>query len=246
MAKQAGIAKVRIVTGDTKVVNKGKCDKIFINTAGIGIFEKDYSFISTGEKVEVKDKIIINGSLGDHSIAVLGARNEMDFKIDIESDCANLNEIIQNVVKSGLRIKFMRDITRGGLVTVLNELAGNVNLGIDLDEKNIPVKESVNGLCEVLGFDPLYLANEGKVLMVVHPDDADQVIKILKEHALGAESAIVGEIVSDHPKMLVGKTKIGGKLPIQILNLARDLMLLLRATSPLVLQLFKLLQLGLQ
>lgn len=218
MSEQAKIANVKIVAGDTKVVHKGKCDKIFINTTGIGVFEKDISFISTAEKIEVNDKIIINGFLGDHSIAVLGARNEMNFKVDILSDCTNLNELIQDVIKADLRIKFMRDITRGGLATVLNELVEIINLGIELDEKNIPVRESVNGLCEMLGFDPLYLANEGKVLMVAHSEDAEEVIRVLKGRSLGLESKIVGDVVSDHPKMVIGKTKVGGMRIINMLQ----------------------------
>ncbi|MCK4662024.1 MAG: hydrogenase expression/formation protein HypE [Bacteroidales bacterium] len=218
MAVQAKVANIKIVAGDTKVVNKGKCDKIFINTTGIGVFEKDYSFISTGEKIEINDKIIINGFLGDHSVAVLGARNELGFKVNIQSDCDCLNELIQSVIKAGMRIKFMRDVTRGGLATVLNELTEIIRFGVELDEKNVPVRESVNGLCEILGFDPLYLANEGKVLMVVHSEDADNVIKILKENPLGVESKMIGEIVSDHPKMVVGKTKIGGKRIINMLQ----------------------------
>lgn len=218
MAGQAKKAGVSIVAGDTKVVHKGKCDKIFINTTGIGVFEKDYSWISTGEKVKIGDKIIINGFLGDHSIAVLGARNELDFKVNVQSDCACLNELIQVVLNKGIRVKFMRDVTRGGLVTVLNELADLVNVGINLDEKEIPILESVNGLCEVLGFDPLYLANEGKVIMVVHPDDAEETIEILKQQPLGKESKIIGEVTSDHPKMVVGKTEIGGKRIINMLQ----------------------------
>lgn len=218
MAMQAKQANIKIVAGDTKVVQKGKCDKVFINTTGIGVFEKDYSFISTGEKVDVNDKLIINGFLGDHSIAVLAARNEMDFKVDVLSDCACLNKLIRNILDANLRVKFMRDITRGGLATVLNEMAGIVKLGIELDEKEIPVRETVKGLCEILGFDPLYLANEGKVLMVVHPEDVEKVIEILNENALGRESKIIGEIVSNHPKMVVGKTQIGGKRIINMLQ----------------------------
>jgi len=218
MAKQAKLANIKIVTGDTKVVNKGKCDKIFINTTGVGIFEKEYNYISTGDKIEVGDKIIINGALGDHSIAVLGTRNELEFKIGVESDCACLNELIQVLLKADLKIRFMRDVTRGGLATVLNELSDIISLGVELDEKNIPVHESVNGLCEILGFDPLYLANEGKVLMVVHPNDAVKVVEIMRTHPLGKESKIIGEIVSDHPKMVVGKTEIGGKRIINMLQ----------------------------
>ncbi len=218
MAVQAKLANIKIVAGDTKVVQKGKCDKIFINTTGIGVFEEDYSYISTGEKVDINDKIIINGFLGDHSIAVLGARNELGFKVDIQSDCACLNELVQSVIKANIQIKFMRDVTRGGLATVLNELSEIINLGIELDEKEIPIQESVNGLCEILGFDPLYLANEGKVLIVVRSEDADNVIKILNKNPLGVESKVIGEIVSDHPKMLVGKTKVGGKRIINMLQ----------------------------
>lgn len=218
MANQARLANIKIVAGDTKVVNKGKCDKIFINTTGIGIFENDYGYISTGEKINIGDKIIVNGTLGDHSIAVLGARNELDFKTDIQSDCACLNELIQSVIEKKLRVKFMRDVTRGGLATVLNELSDIINMGIVLDEKEIPIQESVNGLCEILGFDPLYFANEGKVLMVVHPDDAEEVINILKNNPLGIDSKVIGEIVPDHPRLVVGKTKIGGKRIINMLQ----------------------------
>jgi len=218
MAEQAAIASVKIVAGDTKVVNKGKCDKIFINTTGIGTLEKDYSYISTGEKIINGDKIIVNGPLGDHSIAVLGARNELEFKTEVQSDCACLHELIQDVLKAGKQIKFMRDVTRGGLATVLNEFAEIVDLGIELTEKEIPVKESVNGLCEILGFDPLYLANEGKVMMLVHKDDAKEIVEIMKKNLLGVESKIIGEIVSDHPKMVVGKTEIGGKRIINMLQ----------------------------
>lgn len=218
MAQQAKIADVKIVAGDTKVVQKGKCDKIFINTTGIGVFQKDYSIISTGDKVETGDKIIINGFLGDHAIAVLSARNDLDFKVDVQSDCACLNDLIQVVLKAGISVKFMRDVTRGGLATVLNELADMVNDGIEVEEKDIPVRETVNGLCEILGFDPLYLANEGKVVMVVHPDDAEKTIEILKKQDLGKESKIIGEVTADHPKMVVDKTEIGGK---RIINMLR-------------------------
>ena len=218
MKEQAKITNIKIVAGDTKVVHKGKCDKIFINTSGIGILEKDYSHISTAEKIESGHKIIVNGFLGDHSIAVLGARNELDFKVDVQSDCACLNELVQDVLKAGVRVNFMRDVTRGGLATVLNELADMVNLGIELEEKEIPVRDSVKGLCEVLGFDPLYLANEGKVMIVVHSNDADWAIEIMRNHPLGKGSKIIGEITTEHPKIVIGKTEIGGKRIINMLQ----------------------------
>jgi len=218
IALQAKIAKVKIVAGDTKVVNKGKCDKIFITTSGIGVFEKELDYISTGEQVEQGDLIIINGTLGDHSVAVLGARNQLGFKTNIISDCACLNELIQEVINQGIRVKFMRDITRGGLATVLNELSELTNKGIELNEKEIPIKDSVNGICEIIGFDPLYLANEGKVVLVVHPDDAEKVLETLKKNKLGVDSKIIGKIVNEHPKTLVGITRIGGKRIINVLH----------------------------
>jgi len=218
IALQAKITKVKIVAGDTKVVNKGKCDKLFINTSGIGVFEKDLDYISSGEQVKQGDIIIINGSLGDHSIAVLGARNQLGFKTNIVSDCACLNELIQDVIKQDIRVKFMRDITRGGLATVLNELSEITNKGIEINEKVIPIKDSVNGICEILGFDPLYLANEGKVMFVIHPDDAEKTLEIIKKNSLGIDSEIIGEIVTIHPKMVVGKTGIGGTRIINMLQ----------------------------
>ncbi len=218
MKEQAKIANIKIVAGDTKVVHKGKCDKIFINTSGIGILEKDYSHISTAEKIESGHKIIVNGFLGDHSIAVLGARNELDFKVDVQSDCSCLHDLVQVVLKAGVRVSFMRDVTRGGLATVLNELADMVGLGIELEEKKIPVRDSVKGLCEVLGFDPLYLANEGKVVMVVNSENADKTIKIMGNHPLGKDSKIIGETTTEHPKIVVGKTEIGGKRIINMLQ----------------------------
>ncbi|OFX83424.1 MAG: hydrogenase expression/formation protein HypE [Bacteroidetes bacterium GWF2_33_16] len=218
IAMQAKIANVKIVTGDTKVVNKGKCDKLFINTSGIGVFEKGLDYISTGEQVEQGDLIIINGTLGDHSVAVLGARNNLGFKTDIVSDCACLNDLIQELICRGIRIKFMRDITRGGLATILNELSEITNLGIEINEKEIPIKDSVKGICEVLGFDSLYLANEGKVMLVIHPDDAEKTLEIMRQNSLGVDSKIIGEIVNMHLKMVVGKTGIGGTRIINMLQ----------------------------
>jgi len=218
IAMQAKIANVKIVAGDTKVVNRGKCDKLFINTSGIGVFEKELDYLSTGEQVEQGDLIIINGTLGDHSVAVLGARNQLGFKTDIVSDCASLNELIQDLISKEIRVKFMRDITRGGLATVLNELSEITNKGIEINEKEIPIKDTVYGICEILGFDPLYLANEGKVMIVIHPDDAEKTLEILKQNSIGVDSKIIGEVVNMHPKMVVGKTNIGGKRIINMLQ----------------------------
>ncbi len=217
MAEEAHNAGVRIITGDTKIVNKGQCDKVFVNTTGIGFIEERYANISSGVSIEKGDKIIINGSLGDHAIAVLGARNELHIDPDITSDCASLNGLIRSVIKKDIEMKFMRDVTRGGLATVLCELSDQLSFGTEIYEKDIPVKENVRGVCEMLGFDPLYLANEGKVMMVVKEHDAENVIGIMKNHPLGSESMIIGEVVDDHPGMNVLHTKIGGRRIIDML-----------------------------
>ena len=217
MAEEAKIAGVKIVTGDTKVVNRGKCDKIFINTAGIGEMEEDKKHISFGTNVEDGDKIIINGSVGDHGIAILAARESLNFKSEINSDCVALNGLIGDALNIIGGIKFMRDATRGGIATVLCELAKSKKLGISIDEKNIPVKEIVKGTCEIFGFDPLYLANEGKVVMVVSQKDADHILKVLQAHPLGKESAIIGEITGSNPGKVLMQTEVGGRRIIDML-----------------------------
>lgn len=217
MAKEAQKAGVKIVTGDTKVVNRGKCDKIFINTAGIGTLEQSRRHISFGDSIQPGDKIIINGSIGDHGIAILAARESLSFQSQVQSDCAPLNDLINQIPCKPEQIRFMRDATRGGLATVLVELAENKNLGIIVEEDKIPVKEVVSGACEVFGFDPLYLANEGKVVMVVDGSMADDVVKALKKHPLGKQTAVIGEIVNDHPQKVLLNTAIGGRRILDML-----------------------------
>lgn len=217
MAEEAKKAGVLIVTGDTKVVDKGKCDKVFINTAGIGLLDKAHLEISLGKNIQVGDKIIINGSIADHGMAILSARNDLNIRAKIESDCACLNHMIIDAVNSGAKIKFMRDATRGGVATVLTELASGSDYGLELDEAKLVVSETVRGICEILGFDPLYVANEGKVLMVVAAGDADQVLEILKSHEHGKEAAIIGEIVDEHHGKGWVTTSIGGKRIIDML-----------------------------
>lgn len=217
MAEEAGKAGVRIVTGDTKVVNRGKCDKIFINTAGVGTLESSKHHISFGNAIKPGDRIIVNGSIGDHGIAVLAARESLSFQSDIQSDCASLNELIANISCKPEHIRFMRDATRGGLATVLCEIAENKNLGIEVNEANIPVKEVVSGACEVFGFDPLYLANEGKVVMFVDGNVAEGIVEELKKHPLGKQATIIGEVVDDHPKKVLLQTAIGGRRILDML-----------------------------
>jgi hydrogenase expression/formation protein HypE len=217
MAAEAAQAGVKIVTGDTKVVNRGKCDKIFINTAGIGTLKKSRRHISFGNTIQPGDKIIINGSIGDHGIAILAARESLSFQSQVQSDCAPLNNLINQIHCKPEQIRFMRDATRGGLATVLVELAESKNMGIVVDEEKIPVKEVVSGACEVFGFDPLYLANEGKVVMVVDGAVADTVVEALKKHPLGRQASVIGEISNEHPKKVLLNTAIGGRRILDML-----------------------------
>ncbi len=217
MAEEAKKAKVLIVTGDTKVVDKGKADKVFINTSGIGILDPERLPISTGEKVSMGDKIIINGSIGDHGMTIMSERNELNIRAKIESDCACLNHLIEEILASRAEVKFMRDATRGGVATVLTELVDKRNYGLEIDESAIAVKEGVRGMCELLGFDPLYVANEGKVLMVVSEKDTDKVIRIMKKNEFGKEASIIGKIVDEHHGKGWIETSIGGKRIIDML-----------------------------
>lgn len=211
MASEAKEAGVLIVTGDTKVVPKGKCDKIFITTSGIGYLKKEYTEIGRGLKVKTGDKLIINGTLGDHSIAILASRESLKFETTLQSDCSSLNHTIQKVLNVCPEVSFMRDITRGGLATVCCELVSKINKGIVLNETNIPVKENVRAICELFGFDTLFLANEGKVLIVSPAEKAEMVIKTLKSDKYGKDAAIVGEITDENSGKVVLKTITGGK-----------------------------------
>ncbi|OQX75908.1 MAG: hydrogenase expression/formation protein HypE [Bacteroidetes bacterium 4484_249] len=217
MAEEARNAGVKIVTGDTKVINRGKCDKVFINTTGVGEILQKHVSISTGKNIEAGDKIIINGTIADHGMCIMAAREEISLSSDIKSDCACLNHLIKDALNVTDNIKFMRDATRGGLATVLTELAEDSNFGIEIDENALPVNENVRGMCELLGFDPLYVANEGKVVMVVGKDDADKVLEEIKKNELGAEAAIIGEIVNEHYGKAWLTTGIGGRRIIDML-----------------------------
>ncbi len=210
LAAEAKKAGVLIVTGDTKVVNKGKCDKVFINTAGIGRVIKENLEITKAVNIIPGDCIIINGTIGDHGMAVMNARESFSFKTNVESDCASLNKLIREVLDNS-QVKFMRDPTRGGVATVLNELAGKVYLGIELDETALPVNKGVGAMCELLGFDPLHIANEGKVIIVAAEDDAAKILEILRNNELGTKSALIGRIVGDHPGKVVLKNQTGGR-----------------------------------
>jgi len=218
MADEAKRAGVLIVTGDTKVVNRGKCDKLFINTSGIGILDEKYKHISTGENILPGDKIIINGTIGDHGMAIMAARSFAGFKTDIKTDCASLNLLIKDVLYSNCPVKFMRDATRGGIASILCELAMNLNIGIEIDESKVPVKETVRGMCELLGFDPFYVANEGIVMIIVSADDADRIVELMKQNEFGGNSSIIGEVTDKHKGKTILRTGIGGRRFIELLS----------------------------
>lgn len=210
MSDEAAVAGVKIVTGDTKVVRKGQCDKIFINTAGIGILYENHKQIASGEGIRAGDKIIINGYLGDHEMAVLAARQQLEFDPPVISDLASLNALTSLLFHELHEIHFMRDITRGGLATVLAETASGRNTGIFIDEVSIPVREQVTGICEIYGFNPLYLANEGKFLVILPAEHAGNALAIMHRHALGKDARIIGEVTAEFPGRVLMKSLIGG------------------------------------
>ncbi len=211
MASEAKKAGVLIVTGDTKVVNKGKCDKLFINTSGIGMIDNASRLDKKISSIKPGDLIIINGALGEHGMAVMNARESFNFKTPLKSDCACLNYLIRDVLDNSSSVKFMRDPTRGGVATVMNELAGMIHLGIELSEPDLPVGKGVMAMCELLGFDPLYIANEGKVVMVASEKEGSRIVEVMKKNKLGKQSAIIGRVVKDHPGKVVLNTETGGK-----------------------------------
>jgi hydrogenase expression/formation protein HypE len=205
--KAANEAGVTIVTGDTKVVNQGNADKLFINTAGIGIVPEGVNISAANAKPG--DKIIINGNIGDHGIAVLSQREGMNFKVPIPSDCAPLNRLVEAMLAASNSIHALRDPTRGGLATTLNDFAEQSNVGIIIEEDKIPVDKAVQAACELLGFDPLYVANEGKLVAAVDPGEADTVLARMKGNKYGARAAIIGNVVADHPGIVVMNTNLG-------------------------------------
>jgi hydrogenase expression/formation protein HypE len=216
MKNAAANASVQIVTGDTKVVEHGKGDKIYINTSGIGIIENEV-YISP-QNCRMGDLIILSGSIADHGVAILSARGSFEFSTAIKSDTAALNCLVSAILKTSENIHTLRDPTRGGIASSLNEIAQKAKLGIEIDEANIPIKEEVNAACEILGFDPLYIANEGKMLVFVSKTDAERVLKKMQSDPLGRESCIIGRVVNEHPGLVIMKTCIGTRRIIDMLS----------------------------
>ena len=213
-AKQAG---VKIVTGDTKVVQKGCADRIFINTSGIGIIPENRDF--SVRKIRVGDKVILTGTMGDHGIAILLEREDFKVQSEIVSDCAPLNLLLEPVLKKFPgAVRVMRDPTRGGVATTLNELVKGIGLGIRLFRESLPVRDEVKGICEMLGMDPLYLANEGKALIIADGNQADSIVRLLQKSLYGKESAVIGTVTDDYPDKVFLSTLAGGSRIIDMLS----------------------------
>lgn len=209
-------AKVTIITGDTKVVDRGSADKLFINTAGIGIVPENIDI--SGSNARVGDKIIINGAIGDHGIAVMSQREGLKFKVPVQSDCAPLNKLVSLILSISRNVHCFRDPTRGGLATTLNEIAHQSNVGITIDEDAIPIHEGVRAACELMGLDPLYVANEGKLIAIVDKDDADKLIPAMHQNQYGKESAIIGEITDNHKGKVIMSTRLGSHRIVDMLT----------------------------
>lgn len=216
MKEASAIAKVDIVTGDTKVVNKGAADKIFINTTGIGIVKEGINI--SGNNAQLGDIIIINGPIGNHGIAVLSEREGLKFETDIDSDAAPLSSLVADMLEISKDIHVLRDPTRGGLSTTLNEIALSSNVEIEIDEDNIPIQEGVRAACEILGYDPLYMANEGKLVAFVSPEVAPEVLKKMRKNKYGKESKIIGRVIKKSEGKVYLRTTIGGKRIVDMLT----------------------------
>ncbi len=214
MKRASDRSNVRIVTGDTKVVPRGACDKIFINTSGIAKVSQKYSI--SGYNIKAGDQIILSGTIADHGMAVMTSRNNLSFESEICSDLSPLNDLVQCILNICPEVHAFRDPTRGGIGVTLNEFARQSQVGIVIRDNKIPIHENVRGACEVLGIDPYFVANEGKLIAVVPNMYSEKVLDAMRDHPLGKDSAIIGEVVSNHPSTVVITTLLGVK---QILDI---------------------------
>jgi hydrogenase expression/formation protein HypE len=215
MKQAADEAGIQIVSGDTKVVQRGKADGLYINTTGVGSIADGINV--SGRNAKPGDVVIISGSIGDHGIAVLSARGELGFEADIQSDIAPLNHLIAKMIETSQNIHVLRDPTRGGLATTLNEIAKQSDVCITLNEKSIPVKPAVNAACEMLGFDPLYVANEGKLIAIVAKEDAEKILDVMRRTRYGEEAVIIGAVSETPKSRVLMKTAIGSSRIVDVL-----------------------------
>jgi hydrogenase expression/formation protein HypE len=214
--RAAMAAGVTVVTGDTKVVPKGAADGVFINTSGIGIIPANVAIGST--RAQPGDKIILSGTMADHGMTILTQREGLTFDSALQSDSAPLNGMVAKILAASGKVRVLRDPTRGGVGTTLNEIAESSRIGIVLQETQLPVRPAVSGVCELLGFDPLYVANEGKLLAFVAAEDADAVLEAIRSDPFGREACLIGEVTADHPGRVVLKTRIGGRRIVDMLT----------------------------
>jgi hydrogenase expression/formation protein HypE len=216
MRKAAEAAGVLLVTGDTKVVDRGKADGCFINTTGIGLVE--HTRLISADRARPGDVVVLSGSIAEHGMAIMAARVELELETPVESDTTALHRMVLDVLATGADVHCLRDPTRGGVATALNEIAHRSAVGIVLDETAIPVTEPVRGVCELLGLDPLYVANEGKMLTIVPRTDAEQVLAAMRRHAESSQARVIGEVVEDPARLVVLKTTVGGRRIVDMLQ----------------------------
>jgi hydrogenase expression/formation protein HypE len=216
MQEAARKSGVMLVTGDTKVVDRGKGDRIFINTSGVGVVDAGINV--SPKSAQVGDKIIVSGLIAVHGIAIMSVREGLEFDTPIRSDTAALNDLVQAMFAVSKNIHVLRDPTRGGVASALNEIASSSNVGMKILEERIPLSEDVRGACEILGLDPLYVANEGKLIAFVPARDSEQVLAAMRGHPLGKGSVIIGEVVSDYPGTVIMRSRIGGNRVVDMIS----------------------------
>jgi hydrogenase expression/formation protein HypE len=216
MKRAAADAGIKVVTGDTKVVDKGKGDGLFINTAGIG--RVDYDCGISPAAVRPGDAVLLSGDIGRHGMAIMSVREGLQFESSIESDCAPLADLVQSLLEEGIEIHCLRDLTRGGLASALNEIAQCARRQIDIDQNAVPVREEVHGACEILGLDPLYVANEGRFVAFVPASDVDRAIRTMRSRILGAEATQIGVVTAGSPGLVTLKTQIGARRILDLLS----------------------------
>ncbi len=205
-AREAGIS---VVTGDTKVVPRGNVDKIFINTSGVGLIPEGIEI--AGQNAKPGDAVLVSGTIGDHGLTILSKREGLSFESTLKSDAAPLNHLVREMIEAGAEIHVLRDPTRGGLATTLNEIARQSKVGIEIREEAVPIRESVAAAAEILGLDPFYIANEGKLIAVLPALQAEAVLKVMKKNLYGQQAALIGTVTAENPGKVVLKTSIGGK-----------------------------------
>jgi hydrogenase expression/formation protein HypE len=215
MGTTAAAAGVQIVAGDTKIVNKAACDKMFITTAGIGVIRADIDL--GAHRARPGDLVLVNGWLGDHGAAILSARGDLALETPVTSDCAPIHDVVATLLAAAPATRFIRDPTRGGVATVLNEIAEASQVAIEIDEDSTPIRDEVRGFCEILGLDPLYLANEGKIVAIVPPEQAEPALAALHAHPLGGAACIIGRVTSAEPGRVTMRTTFGGDRIVDML-----------------------------